>query len=121
LRGNAMTHRSGAALSPLDGVAPDCRSFVAEASDRASPKTSCPRAMISRTTAEPMTPVPPSTRTRKEITPPWKRAHSRAVHYCAAMQRSQNCPKANSGATTPFNFIVAARRSEPRASHALGM
>src|ERR1700686_3053609 len=62
--GSLPTHRSGDAMSPATGVAPHSASFAAAASDRARAQTSCPHLMSSRTTAEPIDPVPPKTKTR---------------------------------------------------------
>ena len=62
--GRPIVHDEGEAMSPAIDVAPHSPSFAAETPDRAKPKTICPRATSSRTTAEPIEPVPPSTRTR---------------------------------------------------------
>ena len=67
--GSFAAHSSGAAMSPVRGVAPNWLSFAADASDRVRPQTPCPRPTSSRTTAEPIEPVPPRTKTRNDSTP----------------------------------------------------
>src|ERR1700688_2923163 len=62
--GSFAAHSSDAAMSPEMDVAPNSLSFAVEASDRARPQTPCPRRTSSRTTAEPIEPVPPRMKAR---------------------------------------------------------
>jgi hypothetical protein len=103
--GNRVIQASGEAMSPGSGVAPRSASFVPDASERARPCISCPRPISSRTTAEPIEPVPPSTRMRKPFSnvdecPRAKRRHDsilRSLHshiapQCVDTKSSQSKP-----------------------------
>ena len=60
-----VVHDEGEAMSPAIGVAPHSPSFAADDGGAGEAQTrSCPRATSSRTTGEPIEPVPPSTKTR---------------------------------------------------------